>query len=77
MSAISAARGPDLHREAGVAEHADHPVVAREHGRRERVDPLGGRGIGELREQDRGDPVPLPVVGDRERDLGAAGALRA
>ena len=36
---------------------------------------LGRGGAGEVREQDRGDPAPVPRVGDLERDLGASGRL--
>ena len=47
----------------------EHAVVARQHGRRERLDALRRRGLGEMGEQDGRDPVALPRIGDREGDL--------
>ena len=63
----------DLDGEPGVAEHLDHPVVVREHDGGEGVDAVGARELGQVREQHGGDAAALPLVGDLERDLGAAG----
>ena len=50
-------------------EHSEHPVVARQDDRGERVDPRVRRGMREMREQDGGDPVAVPGIGHREGDL--------
>ena len=55
--------------EPGFVEHPEHPVVARQDGRGERVDTRRRRGMGEMREQHGGDPVAVPGIGHREGDL--------
>ena len=62
--------------EPGFVEDPEHPVVAREDGRGERVDTRRRRGLGEMREQDGGDPVAVPGIGHREGDLRPLGAPR-
>jgi hypothetical protein len=64
-----------LDREAGLAQHLEHPVVLRVHPRDERRDPGSLGELGEVRQQDGGDPVALPCIGDRERQLGAIAGL--
>jgi hypothetical protein len=64
----------DLDREAGVAEDLCHPVVGGVDGRHEAVDPGARRHGGEVGQQDRADALPVPVVGDLERDLRRARA---
>jgi hypothetical protein len=67
--------GVHLGREARIAQHAQHPVVAGMHQRGQRRD--AGR-LGELsqvRQQDRGDPLALPVVGHGEGELRALGGF--
>jgi hypothetical protein len=67
--------GAHLHREAGLAQHLEHPVVLRVHPRDERRDPRGLGELGEVRQQDGRDPVPLPRIGDREGQLGTFDGL--
>ena len=55
--------------EPGFVEHPEHPVVARQDGRGERLDTRRRRGMGEMREQNGGDPVAVPGIGHREGDL--------
>ena len=62
-----------LDRKAAVAEHVDHPMVARQHLGAEDTDGVLLRGRRELAEHDRRDAVPLPLVGDDERHLGPLG----
>jgi hypothetical protein len=54
--------GAHLHREAGLAQHLEHPVVLRVHPRDERRDPGHLGELGEVRQQDGRDPVPLPRI---------------
>ncbi len=63
-------RRVQVDREAALPEHVDHPVVVRQHLGGERGDVVHLGDAGEMGEQDRRDPVPLPRVGDEERDLG-------
>ena len=57
---------------AGVPEGLDHRLVVREHLGDEPVEAaLAGR-LGEVLEQDLGDPAALVLVLDEERDLGLA-----
>ncbi len=60
------------YREAGVAEHAEHPIVVVQHLRDELLDPRLRRTRRKLFQQARSDSTPLEVVADRERDLGDA-----
>ena len=53
----------------GFVEHPEHPVVARQDGRGERLHTRRRRGMGEMREQHRGDPVTMPGIGHREGHL--------
>ena len=55
--------------EPRFVEHSEHPVVARQDDCGERVYPCVRRGMGEMREQDGGEPVAVPGIGHRERDL--------
>ena len=68
-------RGVHLDREAGLAEHADHAPVLGQDGRGERRHAARGGDLGEVGDQDRGQPAALHLVGDREGDLGAVGPL--
>ncbi len=67
--------GRHVHREAGLAEHADHPVIARVHVGDERLDPVAFRDTRQMGEEDGGDAAPVPSVRHLERDLGAIGRL--
>jgi hypothetical protein len=60
---------PHLDREAGVAEHADHPVVAGLRDRDEQRDALRGCRSAMCREQGGGEPASLPGAVDRKRVL--------
>ena len=66
----------------GFVEHTEHPVVPRQDGRGERLHTRRRRGMGEMREQHRGDPVTMPRIGHREghlrppRRLADVGAVR-
>jgi hypothetical protein len=66
--------GGGLDREAALAEDLDHAVVLRHHLGEEGLDPVLLGDLGEVGEQDRPQPLALELVGDREGDLGAAGA---
>ena len=50
-----------------------HRRVVGQHDRREAPDALLAGPVGEPAQERGADPAPLPVVGDREGDLGAVG----
>ena len=56
--------------EARVVEDLEHAAVLGQDVRDERLDAGRRGGVREVREQDRGDAMALPGVGDREGDLG-------
>ena len=58
---------------AGVAEGLDHPLVVGEHLGDEPVHAALAGGLGEVLEEDLGDPAALVLVLDEEGDLGLAG----
>ncbi len=57
---------------AGVAEGLDHPAVVGQHLGDEPLDAALAAGLGEVLEQQLGDPAALVLVLDQERDLGLA-----
>ena len=69
----AAVRLPRRRREPGVVEDLEHAVVVGQDDGRERLDALGRRGLRQMREQDGGDAVALPGVGDGKGDLRPAG----
>ena len=74
-SSIPSGEARTCDREARLAEDADHAPVLRQHGRGEGRDAAGAGDLREVRDQDRGQAAALHLVGDRERHLGAVGAL--
>ena len=65
-----------VHDEAARREHLEHLVVLAEHVGLELGDAGGARDRRQVLEQQRADAAALVLVGDRERDLGACGAVR-